>query len=209
MLISKFVKEKEVKLSKEDINEYVNTCMNYINNIKNYIKEKLIMLNKVTTNGNGLCDYEENVKRYYSLIDNSVKSEFGYDYIVYTQNTCEYNQVNWNYNIFSIKYNLSKYKKSYKKVDSIFITFHKHNTLTMKEVLRLVEEFLPKDCAQIDSIIENNSSKIKYTILYKSNLIKKNKSIIKVVLLKIKEPLVHSKEDIVEYKEQFVSAKIF
>jgi hypothetical protein len=219
-LISRFIKEKEIKFSKDDIDKYINISMKHIYKIKNYIKEKSIKVNKATVNGNGLGDYEENVKKYYSLVDKRVKREFGYDYIIYsnsyTKSIGEYNKNDWNYNIFSIKYNLRKYKRSYKIVDSIFITLHKYNTLNMKDVLNIVEEFLPKDHIKIDTTkeiyeehTENTSYKIKYTISYKSNLIKNNKGVIKVVIFKIKAPLIHNKEDSVEYKEQFISAKIF
>ncbi len=184
--------------------------LNYKNILFEYINKRLIEFKKISSNGNGIGDKDISIKFYYELkYKNNVSFEQGRDYLLYTIK--DKGIENWNYNIFSLKYNLNIHKKI---ADSITIVFKKNNNLNIDNILTIVQEFLPKDIITISNVnkeyiklgLNDKGKKIKYNIKYESKKVKRNtgKSNISVEIYMVEEPLLYSKE----VRDQFIRVKI-
>ncbi|WP_145993135.1 hypothetical protein [Tepidibacter mesophilus] len=170
----------------------------------------MIKFTQVSLNGNGIGEKDIRIKLYYELkYKNNLLVEQGRDYLLYTIKDKELN--NWNYNIFSIKYNLNMDNRM---VECITIVFKKNNNLNIDNILSISQEFLPTDSNTISSINEeyinldlsDKGEKIKYNIKYESKRVRKNtgKSKISLNIYKVVEPLLYSDE----VREQFIRVKI-
>ncbi|MEJ8554694.1 hypothetical protein [Tepidibacter sp. Z1-5] len=184
--------------------------INYKNILFEYINKNLIKFREISLNGNGIGEKDISVKLYYELkYKNSVLFEQGRDYLLYTIKDKKLD--NWNYNIFSVKYNLNMDNKI---VDCITIVFNKNNNLNIDNILNISQKFLPKDSIVISRInkeyikfdLNDKGEKIKYNIKYESKKVRKNtgKSNISLDIYKVVEPLLYSDE----VREQFIRVKI-
>ncbi|CAH2214734.1 hypothetical protein [Tepidibacter aestuarii] len=170
----------------------------------------MIKFKEISLNGNGLGEKDISIKLYYELkFKNNVLFEQGRDYLLYTIKDKELN--NWNYNIFSIKYNLNMDDKI---ANCITIIFKKNNNLNIDNILNISQKFLPNDTIPTSNVnkeyikldLNDKGKKIKYNIKYESKKIRRNtgKSDISLDIYKVVEPLLYSDED----REQFIRVKI-
>ncbi|WFD10990.1 hypothetical protein [Tepidibacter hydrothermalis] len=205
-----FEKLWEKYISKIDFEKYKNELVNYKNILFEYINKRLIKFREISLNGNIIGDRAVSIKLYHELkYKNNILFEQGRDYLLYTIKDKGLND--WNYNIFSIKYNLNIDNKI---ADCITIVFNKNNNLDIESILNLSQKFLPHDSIAISSInkeyikfdLNDKGEKIKYNIKYESKKLRKNtgKSEISLEIYKIVEPLLYSDE----VREQFIRVKI-
>ena len=205
-----FGKKYEKYITKTNLKKYKNELAKYKNILFQNINEILIKFREISLNGNGIGEKATSIKLYHELkYKNNMLLKQGRDYLLYTIKDKGLND--WNYNIFSIKYNLNTENKI---ANCITIVFNKNNNLNIDNILNISQKFLPKDSIRISSInkeytkfdLKGKGEKIKYKIKYESKKIRKNtgKSSISLEIYKVVEPLVYSEE----VREQFIRVKI-
>ncbi|MCT4509370.1 MAG: hypothetical protein N4A48_11585 [Tepidibacter sp.] len=204
-----FDKKYKKYISKIDFKKFKAEFINYKNILIDYVNKTLIKFREITLNTNGLGVKDTSIKLYYELkFKNNLLLEQGRDYLLYTIKDKE--SINWNYNIFSIKYNLNIDNKM---ADCITIVFKKNNNLNIQDILSISQKFLPNDIILIYNNKEyikldlnDKGKKIKYNIKYESKKLRKitGKSNILLEVYKVVEPLLYNDDS----REQFIRVKI-
>lgn len=197
-------------ITKMDFKKFRSELIEYKNVLFEYINETLLKFRQNSLNGERIGEKNINIKLYYELkYKNNMIFEQGRDYLLYTVKDKELED--WNYNIFSIKYNLNMENKI---ADCITIVFRKNNNLSMDDILKISQSFLPEDSICICTMnkeytkldFKDKGEKIKYNIKYESKKTRKDtgKSKISLDIYKVVEPLLYSDE----VREQFIRVKI-
>ena len=197
-------------ITKIDFKKFRSELIEYKNVLFEYINEALLKFRQNSLNGERIGENNINIKLYYELkYKNNMIFEQGRDYLLYTVKDKELED--WNYNIFSIKYNLNMENKI---ADCITIVFRKNNNLSMDDILKISQRFLSEDSICISTMnkeytkldFKDKGEKVKYNIKYESKKTRKDtgKSKISLDIYKVVEPLLYSDE----VREQFIRVKI-
>lgn len=197
-------------ITKIDLKKFISELIEYKNILLEYINEILLKFRENSLNGELIGEKDINIKLYYELkYKNNVIFEQGRDYLLYTIKDKELED--WNYNIFSIKYKLNMENKI---ADCITIVFSNNNNLSMDNILKISQRFLPHDSICVSTMnkeyaklyFNDKGEKIKYNIEYESKKIRKytGRSKLSLEIYKVVEPLLYSDE----VRERFIRVKI-